>query len=609
MSEDSTLPTVRRQPSTFLRYLIIGTALLMYALIVLGGLVRTTPGPRCPDWPLCYGRLFPPPTFSAWLEWIHRFVASVVGIFLVGATALAWAELTITHPVTRYLALTVPLLLIESGLGGLAVIRELPAQVIAVHLALSLLMIALVLMAAVRAFLPSTLARRRSPLARLVDTTLLLVYVFILTGALVTTTGAAWVCQGWPLCKEGLWPADNPLALINLVHRYMTLIIGGMLGLLVYRTLQDTSVQPQARTWSLTAASLFLLGGLLGAINVWLNFPPLVNALHLAVAAGTWSALILTSAYAYQSTGETTPPQRREPSRRKARAPRAGWRAYFGLMKPGIVLLLVITTVGGMIIAARGWPDWDLFLWTVIASTLSAGGANALNSYYDRDIDGRMSRTARRPLPQNLVPPRNALIFGVGCVILGVLLMAWKVNGLTAVLTLIGAIWYAGIYTRLLKRRTVQNIVIGGAAGAMAPVVGWAAVTGRVDFLALILFALIFLWTPPHTWAFTILVLKDYEKVGIPMLPVVKGLDETTRQVVFYSWLMVVVTLLPAATGVLGRTYLVGMIILNAIFLYLAYRLRREPNKAIANRLYQYSNAYLYLGFALMAFDRMGGLL
>jgi len=220
-----------------------------------------------------------------------------------------------------------------------------------------------------------------------------------------------------------------------------------------------------------------------------------------------------------------------------------------------------------------------------------------------------MSRTARRPLPQNLVPPRNALIFGIVTVLLGTLIMAWQVNLLTALLTLIGAIWYAGVYTRLLKRRTVQNIVIGGAAGAMAPVVGWTAVTGRVDFLALVLFALIFLWTPPHTWAFTILVLKDYEKVNIPMLPVVRGLDETTRQILLYTWVMVGVTLLPVFLGLLGTAYLVGMLILNGIFLYLAYQLRRTPEKSIANRLYQYSNAYLYLGFALMAFDRMGGLL
>ncbi len=609
MSEERIHHTARRQPSEFLRYLIVITALLMYGLIVLGGFVRTTYGPGCPDWPLCYGHVLPPSTFSAWLDWVHRFVASIVGIFLVSATALAWAELTITHPVTRYLALTVPLLLVESGLGGLAVIRELPSQVVALHLALSLLILALVLLATVRAFLPLPVARKRSPLARVVDIALLLVYVFILTGALVTTSGAAWACQKWPLCEDGVWPANNPPALINVVHRYMALVIGGVLGLLVYRAWQDKRVQAPARQWSTIAAGLFLLGGVLGAVTVWLGFPPLMNALHLAVAAAMWGSLVLASAYAYQPVDDTLPVKPARPTRRKERAPRAGWRAYLGLMKPGIVLLLVITTVGGMSIAARGWPEWDLFLWTVIASILSAGGANALNSYQDRDIDGRMSRTARRPLPQNLVPPRNAMIFGLACVIAGVLIMAWKVNLLTAALTLVGAIWYAGVYTRLLKRRTVQNIVIGGAAGAMAPVVGWTAVTGRVDFLALILFALIFLWTPPHTWAFAILVLKDYEKVGIPMLPVVKGLDETTRQVVFYSWLMVGVTLLPAFTGTLGRTYLVGMLILNVLFLYLAYRLRREPTKATANRLYQYSNAYLYLGFALMAFDRMGGLL
>ncbi len=602
--------TSSRAPSDLLRGLIVATAALMYALIVVGGIVRTTgSGLGCLDWPLCHGHLIPPPDLAAWLEWLHRFIASFVGLVLVAATAVAWAELTITHPVTRYLALTIPLLLVEAGLGGLAVIRELPSEVVALHLALSLLTIALVLLAAVRAFHPGVRRRQRAPLARTVDIALLLMYAFILTGALVTSTGAAWVCTEWPLCNGRLLPGSNLLAFVNVAHRYMSLVVGVALAALVYQAGTSARIDPRARTWSFAAGGLFVLGGIVGAVNVLTRFHAVANAAHLAVAAGTWIALVVASAHAYIPAAAEQAVAVREDTKERPRKPRGGWRAYLGLMKPGIVALLVITTIGGMVIAARGWPEWGLFFWTVLGSILSAGGANALNSYHDRDIDGLMSRTARRPLPQNLIPPRNALVFGMSAIVLGVLIMAWKVNLLTAVLTLVGAIWYAGIYTRLLKRRTVQNIVIGGAAGAMAPVVGWAAVTGRVDFLALVLFALIFLWTPPHTWAFAILVLKDYEKVNIPMLPVVKGLDETTRQVVLYSWLMAGVTLLPALLGVLGTIYLVGMLILNVIFLYLAYRLRREPVKAVANRLYQYSNAYLYLGFALMAFDRMGGLL
>lgn len=603
--------TSSRTASEFLRALIVITAALMYALIVLGGVVRTTgSGLGCPDWPLCHGRLIPPPDLAAWLEWGHRFVAFFVGLFLVASTALAWAELTITHPVTRYLALTIPLLLAEAGLGGLAVIRELPSEVVALHLAFSLVTMALVVMAAVRAFRVGVVPRRpRAPLARLLDASLLLLYVFILTGALVTGSGAAWVCTQWPLCEGRLLPLGGRLAWINVLHRYMTVVVALVLLAVVVRARRAEAVERAARLWSYVAAGIFLFGGVVGAINVWTRFHAAANAAHLALAAATWVALVLASSHAYLPLSADQSASVVAQSGGRTKAPRPGWRAYVGLMKPGIVALLVITTIGGMVIAARGWPDWALLFWTVLASILSAGGANALNSYYDRDIDGLMSRTARRPLPQNLVAPRNALLFGGVCVVLGVVLMAWKVNLLAAALTLVGAIWYAGIYTRLLKRRTVQNIVIGGGAGAMAPVVGWAAVTGRVEFLALVLFALIFLWTPPHTWAFSILVLKDYQKVDIPMLPVVKGLDETTRQVIIYSWLMAAVTLLPSLVGALGATYLVGMLILNAIFLYLAYRLRREPVKAIANRLYQYSNAYLYLGFALMAFDRMGGLL
>ncbi len=598
-----------RTTSVLLRRLIWATALLIYGLIVFGGIVRvTSSGLGCPDWPLCHGHIIPPWDLAAWLEWGHRLVASVVGLFLIASTAVAWSQLTISHPVTRYLALTIPLLLIESGLGGLAVIRELPSEVIMLHLAMSLATLALVILAAVRAERPH-LSRVPSPSARSIRRMVILTYLFILTGALVTGTGAAWVCPDWPLCQGSVLPGPGILAWINVIHRFFTAFVGVALVGLALRVRRDTTLDPRARMWVYAALGFFLLGALVGALTVLSRFHAAINASHLAVAAAMWASLVLAMAQAYvvEGAAEEAPSRQRKAREAQARSP--GWRAYVGLMKPGIVALLVVTTVGGMIIAARGWPGWGLFFWTVVGSILSAGGANAINSYYDRDIDGLMARTARRPLPQGKIPPRRALTFALTLILAGVVILGVFVNTLVAVISLVGAFWYTVIYTRWLKRRTPQNIVIGGAAGAFAPVVGWAAATGRVDFLALVLFALIFLWTPPHTWAFAILTLRDYERVNIPMLPVVAGLDVTTRQVILYSWLMALVTLLPVALGLLGSTYFLGMVVLNLIFLYLAHLLRKHPDKHIANRLYQYSNAYLYLTFALMAFDRMGGLL
>ena len=593
---------VREGVSPLVRRLIALTLGLTYLLIVLGAIVRVLDTPACPDWPLCYGRLLPPPDIKLWVKWLHWLDASVVGIILVITTGLAWAELTISHPVTRMLALTIPILLIEAGVGGLAAFTDLPARVVAIHLALSLILFAQVEMAWAYARRPRVRFARATS-ARWIDTTLVLLYFFLLSGALITQTGVARACPDWPLCQDAWWPGDNWAILLNVAHRYFAVVVGLILGYTVYRVHRDKEVNPPVRRWLILAALFFLADALVGALNVWTAFQGWTSAVHMVLGATVWAFLVWASAIAY------VPGAVKAPRERRHREAKGGWRAYVGLMKPGIVALLVVTTLAGMIIAARGWPDTRLLLWTMIGSILSAGGANALNSYYDRDIDGLMARTSRRPLPQGLVTPRQALIFGVACIVAGVFIMTVWVNPLAGAITALGAFWYTVIYTRWLKRSTDQNIVIGGAAGAFAPMVGWAAVTGRVDILAVVLFLLIFMWTPPHTWAFALVVLKDYQRVGIPMLPVVRGIERTTREIVLYTWLTVAVTFIPSVLGILGPAYLAGMVILNAIFLYLAYRLQRQPDKALANRLYQYSNAYLYLTFALMAFDRMGGLL
>ncbi len=278
---------------------------------------------------------------------------------------------------------------------------------------------------------------------------------------------------------------------------------------------------------------------------------------------------------------------------------------YWRLTKPTIVVLLLITTIGAMFIAAEGAPPLDLLFWVFIGGSLAAGGANAINSFVDRDIDPLMSRTSQRPLPRNRVPPLHALLFGVGAVLLSVLVYGLFVNWLSAGLALLGAIYYAGIYTGYLKRSTPHNIVIGGGAGAIPPLVGWAAVHGSLDFLAFVLFAIIFFWTPPHTWALTLLVQKDYERVGVPMFPVVFGEDETRRQMVLYTIVLVGITLLPVATGDLSLFYGAAALLLGNEFLRQALILWRRPSKSRSNRLYRFSNNYLALLFLAMVLDRI----
>jgi heme o synthase len=283
--------------------------------------------------------------------------------------------------------------------------------------------------------------------------------------------------------------------------------------------------------------------------------------------------------------------------------PAAAVRDYVTLTKPRIMTLLLLTGACGMIVGAGGWPSTWLFLVTMAGLALACGGASALNHVLDRDLDRRMRRTDRRPVAAERVPPTRALEFGLALSALSFVLLASLVNVLTAVLALVGNLFYVFVYTRWLKRTTPQNIVIGGAAGAVPPLVGWAAATGDLAVPALLLFAIVFFWTPPHFWALALVIRRDYEAAGVPMLPVVRGERETTRQIVLYSLVLVAVTAAPFLWGTLGLPYLVAALTLGAVFLTLAIWLRREPTPRRAALLFHFSLLYLALLFAAMAAD------
>jgi len=276
-------------------------------------------------------------------------------------------------------------------------------------------------------------------------------------------------------------------------------------------------------------------------------------------------------------------------------------RDYVALTKPKVQSLLLLTTVTTMLVAG------DLLLWliavTVIGGYLSAGGAGAVNHWYDRDIDARMARTADRPVPSGRVAPGAALAFGIGLAALSFALLSLAVNLLSAVLALAGFLGYTVVYTAWLKRRTVQNIVIGGAAGAVPPLVGWAAVEGSLSGTAIYLFAIVFFWTPPHFWALALLMKEEYANVGVPMLPVVRGEAETRRQILLYTVLLYGVTQLPFSGGGFGVVYLVSSLVLNALFIGGAVLLYRRADRRSALRLYLFSLLYLALLFASMVVD------
>jgi heme o synthase len=312
-----------------------------------------------------------------------------------------------------------------------------------------------------------------------------------------------------------------------------------------------------------------------------------VHAAHVAIAGAALGAALVAAAAALR--GE--------------RVPSGSPADYVTLTKPRIMTLLLLTGAGGMFVGARGTPSATGLAVMLLGLALACGGASALNHVLDRDIDSHMRRTDRRPVAAGRVPAARALEFGLALSALSFALLASASNVLTALLALAGNLFYVVVYTRWLKRSTPLNIVIGGAAGAIPPLVGFAAATNSITVSALALFLVVFFWTPPHFWALALLIKRDYAAARVPMLPVVRGDDETVRQILLYSLVLVPVTLLPVALRTLGAFYLGSALVLGATLVALAWRLRRDPAPSRARSLFHYSLAYLALLFVAMSVD------
>jgi len=313
-----------------------------------------------------------------------------------------------------------------------------------------------------------------------------------------------------------------------------------------------------------------------------------VDGLHLAAAAVAFASTLVLTALAFR--GEA--------------APLGRWRDYVTLTKPRIMSLLLLTGICGMFVGAQGLPPLGDLAALVVGLALACGGASALNHVIDRDIDALMGeRTRARPVTAGRVSPAYALEFGLALSALSFVLLAGAVNVLTATLALVGNLFYVLVYTRWLKRSTPQNIVIGGAAGAIPPLVGWAAATGNLTLPAISLFLIVFFWTPPHFWALALLIKRNYAEAGIPMLPVVRGERETVKQILLYSLVMVAVTAVPFVWGTLGLAYLVAALLLGAGFIWLAVQLARHTTPRQASLLFHSSLLYLALVFVAAAVD------
>jgi protoheme IX farnesyltransferase len=267
-----------------------------------------------------------------------------------------------------------------------------------------------------------------------------------------------------------------------------------------------------------------------------------------------------------------------------------------------VISLLLVVTVGAMMVAADGFPDLVTLAATMVGGYLAAGGAHSINQFADRDLDRHMSRTDARPVVSGRVSPTGALVFGIALGLASFLLLGLVVNWLAAVLAMAGLVLYVGLYTAWLKRTTVHNIVIGGAAGAVPPLVGWAAVTGELSLTAWLMFAIVFYWTPPHFWALSLMLERDYARAGVPMLPVVRGERETRRQIVLWTLVMIGVSLLPTVAGAAGLGYLVAALVGGGVMLGLALRLDRDGGRW-ARPTFSYSLLYLVIIFVALGVD------
>lgn len=431
-----------------------------------------------------------------------------------------------------------------------------------------------------------------STFARLAILLALDVLLLTLAGWRAADHGAASLCAGWPFCiplSQNGW--------FKLAHAVLAMLA----GLLALRLLLVAWQKHRADTLLLpltTATAILFLGqAFVGVVVVARDFRLDLVVLHSATSISlgvSLIALVLVSVARMRAAGR--PPE-------ALAAP--SWRDFLALSKPWIVALLLVTTYAGLAAGIRGLPPLDLTVWTLLGGGLAAAGSSALNQFIDRELDKNMQRTARRPLPAGRLAPAEALSYGLALCLASYYVLAGLVNLTAALLSMAGILYYVVFYSILLKRATIQNIVIGGGAGAIPPMVGWAAATGQLSVAAWILFLIIFLWTPPHFWALAIVRIKDYQKAGVPMLPVVKGERSARRQIFVYTALLVPATLLLPLVGAAGALYTAAAILLGSGLLLAAWRVWTRPGNKVAWTMYRWSSMYLMLIFLAIAADSL----
>jgi heme o synthase len=631
----------------------LATVLSTLALIAIGSLARLHPaGTGCGnDWPRCNGRWLPPLAWAPLVEYAHRVVAVTVIAFAMTTALTAFRTPGVSGKGRLFAAAGLAAILIQGVIGGFAARWGAPAGIAIAHLAVAILFLALALLtlavAAAARGTPHWLAELGRAPASSADRPFAIVATFgaatalilLIFGASTSATGA-FACATWPRCAWGAEGVDAQMV-IHLGYRATALLgtlaaagsavfawrrgasatarylAGASVLLVVLQSgLNALAAATGDPSWisapHLIIATLFWITMLGVALAGWGPRPERVSGRHTAMA-GTGSAVSTAGDVHFSVpplpdgslalTSTSVPLGFGLPLSALLRA-RLIVADYVALTKPGIMTLLLTTTLCAMLIAARGFPPFWLVAVTMLGGALAAGGANALNCFIDRDIDAQMARTRNRAVAAGRVSPDAALAFGMTLTVASVLVLGVIVNWTAAALALAGNLFYVFVYTKWLKRATPYNIVIGGAAGAAPPLVGWAAVTGDLAPLAWGLFAIIFAWTPPHFWALALLKQSDYTRASVPMLPVVSGEAETRRQIVIYTAGLALLCIALTPLG-LGWIYLGSALLLNGVFLWFAIRLYVQPSKRVARQMFFFSLWYLALLYAAAVIDRI----
>lgn len=593
-----------------LRTLLLTTSIVVFLLIVLGGIVRVTEsGGACPDWPTCFGHFTPPTGGSALLDYLHRLATLLAGGLLAASVLVAWRTKLETVWIRGPLLVSLSMMGVQVGLGAALSLQLLPVGRglnSGLHLALSLLILACILIATVVVFYGDRAndlnlsLQYRSSFSHWSLATLGAMFFLLVSGVIIANSKSATACSGWPLCDSNLLSL-TPAGWLNLGHRLMVLGTGVLVVSLVLRAWRSQRTQTPILVSTTAMAVLFFSQALLGAKMV-AGYPAYLLGLHEATAVAAWAAItvqIVTVGLA----GRTTQDERAEAAEIRGR--KGMVRDLLMLTKPVVVALLLVTTYAGMVIGAQAWPTLALTFWTLLGGFMAAGGSGAINQYIDREDDNKMQRTQRRPIPSGRLTPGEGLAFGVGMALASFYLMVAMVNFLAALLSLAGIVYYVLLYSIFLKKTTVQNIVIGGGAGAIPPLVGWAAATGSLNIPSLFLFAVIFMWTPPHFWALALVRRKDYARAGVPMLPVIRGEVETRRQIFMYTLELVGLTLFLPLFGLGGSIYLIGAVLLGAWLMMTAWKVWRQGGNRLAWKMYRYSSMYLAFLFVVLMVDAL----